>query len=103
MIEKVEVVDGPGSVLYGSDALGGVINIVQKCWRSSVSTTVSSADNSIVEHVSLHKSINNLNIAAGGSYKKFDDVRDAKRPDSNRIFQYDAYSEIEFSRWKIIR
>ena len=29
MLERVEVLYGPGSTLYGSDALGGVINIVQ--------------------------------------------------------------------------
>ena len=27
-VEKVEVIRGPGSLLYGSDALGGVINII---------------------------------------------------------------------------
>lgn len=29
-VEKVEVVRGPGSVMYGSDAFGGVINIITK-------------------------------------------------------------------------
>ncbi|WP_200197157.1 TonB-dependent receptor plug domain-containing protein [Halorhodospira abdelmalekii] len=29
-IERIEIVKGPGSVLYGSDALGGVINIITK-------------------------------------------------------------------------
>ena len=29
-IERIEVVRGPGSVLYGSDALGGVINIITR-------------------------------------------------------------------------
>lgn len=29
-IERIEIVKGPGSVLYGSDALGGVINIVTR-------------------------------------------------------------------------
>ena len=30
MIEKIEVVKGPASVLYGSDAVGGVVNIITK-------------------------------------------------------------------------
>jgi len=30
MIEKIEVVKGPASALYGSDAIGGVINIITK-------------------------------------------------------------------------
>ncbi len=29
-VERIEVVKGPGSVLYGSDAIGGVINIITK-------------------------------------------------------------------------
>lgn len=34
MAEKVEVVRGPASVLYGSNAMGGVINIISKKQRS---------------------------------------------------------------------
>lgn len=30
MIERIEVVKGPGSVLYGSDAMAGVVNIITK-------------------------------------------------------------------------
>lgn len=30
MIEKIEIVKGPGSVLYGSEAMAGVINIITK-------------------------------------------------------------------------
>jgi outer membrane receptor for ferrienterochelin and colicins len=30
LIEKIEIIKGPGSVLYGSDALAGVVNIITK-------------------------------------------------------------------------
>ncbi len=30
MIERIEIVKGPGSVLYGSDAIAGVVNIITK-------------------------------------------------------------------------
>ena len=30
MIERIEVIKGPASVLYGSEAMGGVINIITK-------------------------------------------------------------------------
>jgi outer membrane receptor for ferrienterochelin and colicins len=36
-IDRVEVVRGPSSVLYGSDALGGVINLVTRVPREGVS------------------------------------------------------------------
>lgn len=40
-IEKIEVVKGANSVLYGAEALGGVVNIITKKGEGKVSTTVS--------------------------------------------------------------
>ena len=41
-VEKVEVLRGPGSVLYGSNAMGGVINVITKqAKKDGVHTTLS--------------------------------------------------------------
>ncbi|AHK78640.1 TonB-dependent receptor [Ectothiorhodospira haloalkaliphila] len=39
-IERVEILKGPGSVLYGSDALGGVINIITRQPRTGFEADV---------------------------------------------------------------
>ncbi|MCH9024188.1 MAG: TonB-dependent receptor [candidate division Zixibacteria bacterium] len=38
-IERVEVLNGPSSVLYGSDAMGGVINIITKDYKFAPATS----------------------------------------------------------------
>ena len=34
-VEKIEILKGPGSALYGTEAMGGVINIISKNARAS--------------------------------------------------------------------
>lgn len=40
MIERVEVIRGPASIIYGSDAMGGVINIITKKHTSKLASGV---------------------------------------------------------------
>ncbi len=42
-IERIEVIRGPQSVLYGSDAIGGVVNIITRGGRGPLSATASAA------------------------------------------------------------
>lgn len=63
-IERIEVVRGPMSSLYGSDALGGVVNIITrkvgKAWHGTVS-----ADTTVQEHRDRGDS-GNGNVFASG-------------------------------------
>ncbi|ELQ9117695.1 TonB-dependent receptor plug domain-containing protein, partial [Salmonella enterica] len=44
-IDHIEVIRGPMSTLYGSDAIGGVVNIITRKTPSHWSTSVSASQN----------------------------------------------------------
>lgn len=81
-IQKVEILRGPGSLLYGSDAIGGVISIFGKGFEPSgtpllapeLAGKFSSADTSFAGHYSLGGSCRHLGLVFGGSYKLFNDL-----------------------------
>ncbi len=45
MIERIEIVKGPRSSIYGSSALGGVINIITRKGKKSLSASITSGTN----------------------------------------------------------
>ncbi len=82
-IEKIEVVRGPGSVLYGSDALGGVINIITKARGKNeqsigtdglVATRFASADMSLSGRAQFEHHSDNYSIIGGFTGKHIDDL-----------------------------
>lgn len=82
-IERIEVVRGPGSVLYGSDALGGVINIITRKRGdfeavqdvdAQVGALYGSADDEKTGRVSVEGNLERFGYWANGSYRDFDNL-----------------------------
>ncbi|MDP2174774.1 MAG: TonB-dependent receptor [Bacteroidota bacterium] len=60
-IERIEMIEGPLSVIYGTDALGGVINLISK--------KITLDKNSQINANAYTESIGHTNVGAGGIFK----------------------------------
>lgn len=56
MLKRVEVIKGPGATLYGSEAVGGIINIITKDPTSTPKLTLDATTGSYLDH--------NMDVAA---------------------------------------
>lgn len=81
-VERVEVVRGPASVLYGSDAIGGVINIISRLSEydkdsnsvhGSLGYRYSSHDAQNKATANLNGNIGRFGFMISGNYRKSDD------------------------------
>lgn len=82
-IQRVELVKGPGSSLYGSDAVGGTVNVLTKgtdTWSDKTEVggdayyRFSTAERSNIGHVSIQGSHKDkVGFYFGGSFKDYDD------------------------------
>jgi hemoglobin/transferrin/lactoferrin receptor protein len=81
-VERVEVVRGPASVLYGSDAIGGVVNIITKIPKyqpgsssihGSLGYRYSTADKQNKAVADINGNIGKISFMLSGSYRKASD------------------------------
>lgn len=101
--ERVEVVRGPASMLYGSNAMGGVINILTaECWEDGVSSNLNlgyGSYNTLTSELSGRLRKNRLTAQVVGSYNR----SDGHRPDME-FEQYGGYAKVGYElskRWNI--
>ena len=98
MIEQIEVVRGPASVLYGSDAMGGVVQMLSPQTRYSESgwdqsarlrTRYASADSSSITRVEYAGNSDRFSIQGGATYQ---DVNLLRVGGDGRVLPFTAYT-----------
>jgi vitamin B12 transporter len=70
-IDRIEILRGPQSTLYGSDALSGIVNIITKKGQGDLKFSLSSAGGSygtVISSVGLGGSIEKMHYSLGVSY-----------------------------------
>ncbi|WP_123864592.1 TonB-dependent receptor [Chitinophaga barathri] len=82
--EKVEIIYGPASTIYGSDALGGVIHFQTKkpalnALKTTLSTRFSSGNNEITGHADINIGGKRFASLTSFSYSSFGDQRQGAR------------------------
>jgi outer membrane receptor for ferrienterochelin and colicin len=84
LAKQIEVVFGPGSALYGADAMSGVINIITYKGEGHDQlevTTMAGTQGYSNQHLFLRKTLKNgLNLTAGGQYS-YD-----RQPDFSKVY-----------------
>ncbi|MBL7884160.1 MAG: TonB-dependent receptor [Bacteroidia bacterium] len=101
ILERTEVIYGPSSVMYGSDALGGVMHFYTKNplfgdekmnLKLNSYLRYGSANNEMVGHVDFNVGFKKLASLTSITYSKFDDLRTGysrnPNPDFGRCYYY---------------
>lgn len=99
-IDHMEIVRGPASVLYGSDALGGVINIITRKRQDfshdrdnngDVNLVYGSADNEKTYRAAIEGNVSSFGFWGGGDYRDFGDLEGGGDVGTQQHTGYDEY------------
>lgn len=102
MAERVEVLRGPASVLYGSNAMGGVVNIVTRQPQEGVQTQVHAgygAYNTVETEVNNRLYMKGITSIVSASYNRTDGHRE-----NMQFEQYGGYAKLGYDispQWNI--
>ncbi len=103
-IERIEVLRGPQSSLYGSDAMGGVINIISKKAQDGLQMTLRSeagSYNSFTQVGNLSYGSDWIQVSNGVTRQDIGSISSASSRDGN--FEHDGYENTSLSnRVKIL-
>ncbi len=97
IIEKIEIIRGPGSVLYGSDAQGGVVNVITRTHPVSAGTSMrfsavgSTANEGYRTRGSLGHTGSAMAISVGGTFSHGGDLRPGGGLDPQRPTAFDTW------------
>jgi hemoglobin/transferrin/lactoferrin receptor protein len=104
-VERIEILRGPGSVLYGSDAMGGVIDMTLLSGRDTPAnreisfsgdllSRYQSANRGALLHGHFNVGNNNFTFLGGGGYKHFNDLRGGRGIGVQSYVGYDHTSAL---------
>ena len=97
-IERIEVIRGPQSTVYGSDAMGGVINLISKKAKEGVRATVSSeagAYNSFTQIGNVSYGSQSFDVSTGITRQDVGNISAADAGNGNK--EHDDYSNTSLS------
>jgi len=101
VVDRLEIVRGPGSTLYGSDALGGVLNLMTRVprfesdtWRTNekVMAQFGSADLSGGGRMAVEGGKRGVGFSAGVTYRNIGDLRGGGGIGSQEPSDYSSYA-----------
>ncbi len=97
-IERIEVIRGPQSTIYGSDAMGGVVNLVSKRAKEGVQASVSSeagSYNSFTQLGNVSYGSETFDLSTGVTRQDIGGISAADARDGNR--EQDDYQNTSIS------